>query len=121
MPLTARILIVEDGTNAREALCELLRGEGYLVETARDGADATSRLAGFRPDLVLTDIEMPRLDGLALAALVRARPDGPAVVLMSSREPPASTTEPFVHKPIMLLELLAVLEAALKRRRRGRR
>lgn len=117
MHRAARILIVDNETNARNALGELLRSEGYDVETARDGVDAEARLAQFQPDLVLTDVNMPRRDGLALAAIVRACADPAEVVLMSAHDRPASLCAAFVQKPIVLGELLDVLEQALLRRR----
>ncbi len=54
-----RILIVDDGPNARNALTELLRDEGYEVSSAVDGTAAQARLAEFQPDVLLTDVHMP--------------------------------------------------------------
>src|SRR5512143_2894843 len=61
-----RILIVDDEANARMALAELLREEGYAVETAADGFKALPKLEDFGPDLVLTDLKMPGMDGMEL-------------------------------------------------------
>ena len=57
-----RILIVDDEANARTALAELLRDEGYSVETAADGFKALPKLEEFAPDVVVTDLKMPGLD-----------------------------------------------------------
>ena len=61
----ARILVVDDEVNARTALVELLRDEGYAVEAAADAFKALAKVADFAPDLVLTDLKMPGMDGLA--------------------------------------------------------
>ena len=114
---TTRILIVDDEPNARTALSELLRDEGYEVSSAVDGVAARARLAEFRPDVILTDVHMPGGDGLGLLETARGMPDGgPAVVLMSARPQPHGVDEPFVGKPIDIDELLATVESALHRR-----
>src|SRR6478609_1700567 len=79
-----RILIVDDEANARTALAELLRDEGYTVETAADGFKALPKLEEFAPDVVLTDLKMPGLDGIDL--MRRAHADDPdrVVVLMTA-------------------------------------
>ena len=61
-----RVLIVDDEANARNALAELLRDEGYVTEVAADGQKALKALEGFDPDVVLTDLKMPVMDGLTL-------------------------------------------------------
>jgi CheY-like chemotaxis protein len=66
-----RILIVDDEANARAALSEILREEGYTTETAADGFKALGKLADFNPDVVLTDLKMPGLDGIGLMHKVR--------------------------------------------------
>jgi DNA-binding NtrC family response regulator len=69
---TGRVLVVDDEPNARSALAELLRDEGYVTQVAQDGQDALGRLADFDPDVVLTDLKMPVLDGLGL--VTRGKP-----------------------------------------------
>ena len=66
MDTRGRILVVDDETDARFALVELLREEGYSVEAAADGFKALGRLPEFVPDLVLTDLKMPGMDGIEL-------------------------------------------------------
>jgi CheY-like chemotaxis protein len=118
MRAVSRILVVDDEPHALSALRELLRDEGYEVDCARDGAAAARRLAAFQPDLVLSDVEMPGTDGLALATAARAAPNAPAVVLMSARQAPPGAGAPFVQKPIVLSELLETVARALAQRRR---
>ncbi len=90
-PITARplrVLVVEDSVGVRELERSLLAGAGYQVDTAIDGADGASRLTGEPYDLIVTDIEMPGMDGLALTRLVRSTPGWQAVpvLVMTSRD-----------------------------------
>ncbi len=61
-----RVLVVDDEANARSALAELLQDDGYVTEVAADGMRALRMLESFEPDVVLTDLKMPVLDGLGL-------------------------------------------------------
>lgn len=113
-----RILIVDDEPNARDALSELLSDEGYEVSTAIDGLAARARIAEFHPDLVLSDMHMPGLDGLALLASMRDVSGRPAMVLMSAYPQPAAVETPFIAKPIDIDHLLAIVQETLAERRR---
>src|SRR6185436_1306291 len=84
MEQKGRILIVDDEANARMALAELLRDEGYSVETAADGFKALPKLDDFSPDLVLTDLKMPGMDGLELMRKARDEEPERVVVLMTA-------------------------------------
>jgi len=119
-----RILIVDDETTARTTLAELLGDEGYAVDTAVDGFKALAKVEELAPDLVLTDLNMPGMDGLELMRKARARDPELAVVVMTAygavdtavaamREGAAD----YLTKPINADELLVVLERALERRR----
>ncbi|MCW2546633.1 MAG: CheA signal transduction histidine kinase, partial [Mycobacterium sp.] len=83
-----RILVVEDSVGVRELERGLLAAAGYAVDTAVDGTDGAAKLTGEPYDLVVTDIEMPGMDGLALTRMVRATPGWQAVpvVVMTSRD-----------------------------------
>jgi DNA-binding response OmpR family regulator len=116
MRTATRILVVDDEPNARSALTELLRDEGYEVSSAVDGLAAQACIADFHPDLVLTDVHMKGLDGLGLLAELRAKSDAPAVVLMSARPRPRDDGTPFVGKPIDIDKLIATVEATLAHR-----
>lgn len=69
------ILIAEDHTDSREALRTLLDAMGYQVHTAGDGREAVKVALRVRPDLVLMDIMMPQMDGMAATRLLRASPE----------------------------------------------
>jgi len=68
-----KILVVEDDQNLRLTLTELLRLEGYAVVTARDGDEGYLQAMTHQPDLVITDLNMPILDGIELARLLRGQ------------------------------------------------
>ncbi len=66
-----KILVVEDDQNLRITLSELLRMEGFSVITARDGDEGYLQALTHQPDLIITDLNMPVLDGVELAKLIR--------------------------------------------------
>jgi DNA-binding NarL/FixJ family response regulator len=80
------VLIVDDHDEFRAAARALLEAEGFaVVGEAADGAGAIEAVAALRPAVVLLDVQLPGLDGIAVAERVAARPNPPAVVLVSSR------------------------------------
>jgi DNA-binding NtrC family response regulator len=79
-----RVLVVDDEPNARSALAELLRDEGYVTEVAADGLHALRVLDSFDPDVVLTDLKMPVMDGLTLLEQARPRLPHAAFVVMTA-------------------------------------
>src|SRR4026208_698234 len=79
-----RILVVDDEVNARSALTELLRDEGYEVETAADAFKALGKYESFTPHVVVTDLKMPGMDGIDLVKKIRAAEDPAAVVVMTA-------------------------------------
>ena len=81
----AEILVVDDDRAVRDGLKVRLQGEGFAVRTARDGADALAKIAERRPDLVLLDVMMPKMNGFRVCEEVR-RTDGalPVVFLTAS-------------------------------------
>ena len=66
-----KILVVEDDETMRLTLAELLRREGFEVQTARDGEEGYTTALNLCPDLIITDLNMPILDGVELARLIR--------------------------------------------------
>ena len=81
------VLVVDDSLTVRRVTQRLLAREGYRVTLAKDGLEALTRLAEERPAVLLTDIEMPRMDGFDLLRNVRAEPRlaGLPVVMITSR------------------------------------
>jgi DNA-binding NarL/FixJ family response regulator len=81
------LLIVDDHAAFRASARALLEAEGFeVVGEAADGAEAVEAVAVLRPEIVLLDIQLPDVDGLAVAEQLAAEPDAPAVVLISSRD-----------------------------------
>jgi chemotaxis protein histidine kinase CheA len=83
----ARVLVVEDSVGVRELERVILEGAGYQVETAVDGLDGASRLRDEPADLVLSDVEMPGMDGFALTRTIRRTKgwENVPVIIMTSR------------------------------------
>jgi two-component system chemotaxis sensor kinase CheA len=82
-----RVLVVDDALTVRELQRSILERAGYEVRTASDGLEALARLAEWPVDLVLTDVEMPRMDGFALTEAIRAHQQlrNTAVLVLTSR------------------------------------
>ena len=81
------VLIVDDHAAFRASAWALLQAEGFdVIGEATDGAEAVAAVVALRPQIVLLDIQLPDLDGLAVAEQLVAVPDPPAVVLISSRD-----------------------------------
>ena len=120
---SARILVVDDETAARSALTELLREEGFEVQSAGDGFKAIGRLDGWTPDIMITDLKMPGMDGIQLMDKVRAQIPEISVVVMTAFGTVESAVEAIQHgaddyltKPLHLGQLLVVVERVLEHR-----
>ena len=119
---TGRILIVDDEPNARNALAELLRDEGYETEMASDGNKALPLLDSFDPDVVLTDLKMPGLDGLGLLERGKELSPHAAFVVMTAFgsidtavEAIKKGAENYLTKPVDLHALSALVERAMEK------
>ena len=84
----ASILVVDDSINTREIEKSILEAYGYLVEVAEDGQEALEKTRGKLFDLVITDVEMPRLDGFSLTERLRADQSyrNVPIIIVTSRE-----------------------------------
>ena len=119
----ARILVVDDEASARSGLAKLLDQEGYDVDTAADGLLALELVAEKAPHLVITDLKMPKMDGMELLAKVREQnPSIPTIVttafsdVSSAVQAMRSGAEDYLTKPIDFDALLLAVERALQRR-----
>ncbi len=116
-----RILLVDDDVNLLVVLAEQLRDDGYEVSTARDGQEALRRLEAGWPDLILLDLMMPKVDGLALAREMKAAADLPIIVLSAIDTADSKArllnevAEDYVSKPYHYPELRARIERVLRR------
>lgn len=119
---TARVLIVDDAEDARTLLRIKLsaHGEYDVVGEAIDGLDAVSRAGELQPDLVLLDVAMPRMDGLAALPLIRAAVPDVRVIMFSSFqrgalevEALAAGADEYVVKGSSMRELMDVIATVL--------
>ncbi|HUL60085.1 MAG TPA: sigma-54 dependent transcriptional regulator [Anaeromyxobacteraceae bacterium] len=118
-----RILIVDDEADSRDALAELTQRWGYDVQTASDGAEALRRSIEWHPDVILTDLVMPNMDGLWLLRALRAELPECPVVLLTGRGTIQAAVQAikegaydFIEKPLEVPRLRIVLERALEKK-----
>ena len=120
--MDAQILLVEDDPSIREVTALGLRAAGFTVATAVDGVDGLERWRADRPDLVLLDVMLPRMDGLEVCRAIRREATTPIVMLTARSDTIdvvvglESGADDYVRKPFELPELVARVRAALRRR-----
>jgi two-component system, OmpR family, response regulator MprA len=119
---TQRILIVDDEPAVREALQRSLAFEGYDTKVAVDGADALDKATTYQPDLVVLDIQMPRMDGLTAARRIRGAGDMTPILMLTARDTVGDRVtgldagaDDYLVKPFELDELFARIRALLRR------
>ncbi|MFI1400131.1 response regulator transcription factor [Streptomyces sp. NPDC020681] len=117
-----RILIVDDEPAVREALQRSLAFEGYGTEVAVDGIDALAKAEAYGPDLIVLDIQMPRMDGLTAARRIRASGSTVPVLMLTARDTVGDRVtgldagaDDYLVKPFELDELFARIRALLRR------
>ncbi|HEY9473763.1 MAG TPA: response regulator transcription factor [Mycobacteriales bacterium] len=117
-----RILVVDDDRPVLESLRRSLAFNGYEVDMARDGVEALDAVLARRPDAMVLDVMMPRLDGLETCRRLRAAGDDLPVLLLTARDAVSERVsgldagaDDYLPKPFALEELLARLRALLRR------
>lgn len=117
-----RILVVDDEPQIRRIMRTTLTGAGYEVDDARTGEEGLEKLRDFRPDLILLDMNMPGMGGLAACAALRRDSSATAIIMLTVRNSEADKVraldagaDDFVTKPFSTPELLARIRAALRR------
>lgn len=118
-----RVLIADDNADMREYLSRLLHADGYQVEAVVDGVEALERIQADPPDIVISDVMMPRLDGLGLVAELRAdrRTAALPVLLLSARAGQEASisglragADDYLVKPFAAAELLARVRTSVE-------
>ena len=115
------ILIVEDDVNIRELLSLYLGQEGYVIETAQDGAEGLRAFKRCHPDLVLLDLMMPVMDGSQMLRELRAFSKTPVIMLTAKGEVFDKVTllemgaDDYITKPFEMREVIARVRAVLRR------
>jgi PAS domain S-box-containing protein len=122
-PTRARVLVVDDDDNARRALEKLLRANGFPTSTASDGEAALAEARRALPGVVLTDIRMPRMDGVELCMHLHEIDSDLPVIMMTATAELQSVVESlrqraqdFLTKPLDFEEVLWRVERAIERR-----
>jgi two-component system response regulator MprA len=109
------ILVVDDDHQLCDVLVELLTEVGYLVRCAYDGEAGWVEIQARSPDLILSDITMPRLDGQSLALRLAEAGSGIPIILMSAGPHDGARVHgPFVRKPFAIDVLLACIARTLE-------
>src|SRR5258706_3771042 len=111
-----RILIVEDEANERTGLAELVSSWGYRTDTAADGVEALEKVGTFAPSIVITDIKMPRMDGMELVEKLADLSQSIAVVMVTAQKTTDTAfhagrlgVQDYIEKPIDFRRLRSIL------------
>ncbi|MBF8279515.1 MAG: putative response regulator in two-component regulatory system, sigma 54-dependent [candidate division NC10 bacterium] len=118
----AKILIADDESTSRRGLQELLGSWGYEVAAAADGEEALEKASEFRPALVITDLVMPKMDGLALLQALKDDTASPSLIILTGQGTIETAVEAmregaydYITKPVDVGRLRLLVEKALER------
>jgi DNA-binding NtrC family response regulator len=118
-----KVLIVEDEPHALSGLAELVSGWGYRTETARDGLEALEKVTAWQPGIIVSDLKMPRMDGLELLSRLSETTAKTAVIMLTAQGSIEAAVEAmkigaydFIQKPIDPARLRAILTNAARQR-----
>ena len=123
--MATSVLVVEDDKNIADLLQLYLEKEGYAVTVAADGGAGLEKFRAISPDLVLLDVMMPVMDGYELMRAIRAESKVPVIMLTAKAETDDKVTglrsgaDDYITKPFEMREVLARIEAVLRRSDRG--
>ena len=122
--MSALILVVEDDTSVREMVCDALQLAGYETKSAVDGSEALSSQQKSRADLIVSDVNMPKVDGYELAQRLRDRGDTTPIIFLTARSEKPDIgkgfrvgADDYISKPFGIEELVLRVAAILRRAR----
>ena len=117
--MSQRVLIVEDEPNARMGLAELISGWGYATDVAEDGVEALERIQDWHPTILVSDLKMPRMDGLTLLSHLVKLQNKLAVIMLTAQGSIESAVESmklgafdYIQKPVDPIRLKRLLASA---------
>ena len=120
--LSERVLVVEDDRATRLGLTELVRSWGYVAESAADGEEALQRITTFRPGIIVSDVVMPRMDGLALLKALRDQMSDISIILLTAQGTVETAVEAikegaydYLTKPVDTRRLQILIQKAAER------
>ena len=123
MTIQEKVLIVEDEENERSGLAELVSAWGYRTDIARDGLEGLEKVAAWSPGIVITDLKMPRMDGMELLHRIAEQPQPIAVVLLTAQGSIDLAVDAmkigaydFIQKPVDPARLKQILQNAARHR-----
>lgn len=115
-----KILLVEDEKTLVQIVSETLRGQGFIVETAADGVEGLRRFFEVRPDVLVTDVMMPRLDGFEMVRRIRKTDKHTPVLFLTAKSTPDDVVTGFelgandyLKKPFAIQELIVRIKALM--------
>ena len=121
-----KILIIEDDRAIRKALVQLFEPHGYAVEIAQDGAEGLAAFTSSKPDMVILDLQMPRISGKDVCRQIRSQSDSAPIIIVTAASDEVDRVlllelgaDDYVTKPFSPKELLARVRAVLRRSKRS--
>lgn len=116
-----KILIVEDEIDLAKMVGKYLKNEGFDINIANDGEEALDKFRSFKPQLVLLDIMLPKIDGMELCRIIRSKSDVP-VIMLSAKNGDIDKVlslglgaDDYITKPFSAVELIARVKAHIRR------
>src|SRR5256714_12176874 len=117
-----RVLIVEDDSSARVGLEQLVKSWGFIAESASDGEEALEKVTSFRPAIVITDLVMPRMDGLALLRALQQQGAAVTTMLLTAQATGQTAVQAmkegaydYLTKPVDIQRLKILLDKIVER------
>ena len=114
-----RVVVIDDEPLVAEACAVILRVAGYEVSVATDGESGLRLVSEWLPDVVVSDIRMPGIDGLELVSLLKAQPATahiPVLLMSGHGYADMNSCDAFLPKPFLVPELLATVQHLVKRK-----